>query len=265
MKILDVIHAIQSQRSIPDKKTVDGIIFGDPDVKLTGIVTTCTPTVEVIRKAVEIGFNLIISHEPTFYNHFDDTKYLVRDPVYEKKCELLSNGGITIYRDHDGIHAAHPDGIYHGIMSELCWNEFLFDNSDRPCFYELPQLPLSHLVAFFKKKLDLQLVRVIGNTHISVSKIAYIGGGDPGMDKKCTKLFMSSDIDVMIVGETVDWTVLSYINDAAQLGLKKAIIQLGHFNSESLGMKYYAEWLKMIISDCPPTRYIHFKDMYQYL
>lgn len=49
--------------------TVDTIKAGDPNAVVTGIVTTFTPTMEVLRKPVAAGANLIVTHEPTFYNH----------------------------------------------------------------------------------------------------------------------------------------------------------------------------------------------------
>ena len=44
---------------------------GDPDAPCTGVVTALSPTVNVIRKAKELGASLILVHEPTFYTSED--------------------------------------------------------------------------------------------------------------------------------------------------------------------------------------------------
>ena len=57
----------------PPQDTVDTVKIGDPAQPLTGIVTTFLATVEVIEQASQLGANLIITHEPIFYNHRDES------------------------------------------------------------------------------------------------------------------------------------------------------------------------------------------------
>jgi hypothetical protein len=47
--------------------TCDFLAYGDPDMEVTGIVTTFMPTAEMIQKTAATGANLIISHEPYTY------------------------------------------------------------------------------------------------------------------------------------------------------------------------------------------------------
>lgn len=54
---------------------------------------------------------------------------------------------------------------------------------------------------------------------------------------------MENGIDAIIPGEIIEWTVLSYIRDAVQLGKNKAVFNIGHFNLEELGMKYAARFV----------------------
>ena len=52
------------------------------------------------------GFNLIITHEPTFYDHYDKTDALAAegDPVYAAKAALIKKQGLVIWRFHDYWH-----------------------------------------------------------------------------------------------------------------------------------------------------------------
>jgi hypothetical protein len=80
----------------PIDKTVDTLKAGKPDQPVTGIVSTMFATVDVIRKAIDARANFIIAHEPTFYNHLDETEWLGQDKVYEYKRHLLDEHGIAV-------------------------------------------------------------------------------------------------------------------------------------------------------------------------
>ena len=75
--IQDVIDTILDQ--IPGgrlEETVDTVKCGDPTQPVSGIVTTFLASYDVIKTAIELGANFIITHEPTFYDHPDDvTKF----------------------------------------------------------------------------------------------------------------------------------------------------------------------------------------------
>lgn len=83
---------------------------------------------DVIREAARLGANLIITHEPTFRTHEDETDRLSDSGVFAAKKALPDEYGIVIWRDHDRIHGGKPsnkpehiDGIFYGIMKELGW------------------------------------------------------------------------------------------------------------------------------------------------
>ncbi len=81
--IIDMIIKETGAQPIPN--TVDVIKVGDPQTKVTGIVTCMFATMDVLKKAVEMNCNLIIAHEPLFYNHLDETKQFSSDQVYLDK------------------------------------------------------------------------------------------------------------------------------------------------------------------------------------
>src|SRR5215469_2869863 len=90
MTVRQVIDALLADiPGAPFANTVDTIKSGDPDQRVQGIVTTMFATNEVIGKTIGLGANFIIAHEPTFYNHADETKWLSEDPVYLYKRDLL--------------------------------------------------------------------------------------------------------------------------------------------------------------------------------
>ena len=60
-------------KPIDEETTRDKVLYGDVDKECTGVVTCIWASSNVIRKAHELGANLIISHEALFWNHGDHT------------------------------------------------------------------------------------------------------------------------------------------------------------------------------------------------
>lgn len=271
MKISEALEKLRGYHAqagdydhIDPAKTCDGVKFGDTEQELTGIAVTCAPVYEVLGQAAEMGCNLIICHEPLFYNHPDDTSWMQDNPVYQVKARKLAEHGIVVYRDHDAIHAHNPDCIYTGVMKELGWEPYRADKGRRPMLYQLPPMTVSQLADTLKDALGLRTVRVIGCTEGVVSRVAYVGGGNLSFDDTNTKMMMG-DTEVMIAGELIDWTVMSFVRDAAVMGQQKTIIQLGHFNSEALGMKHAATWIAGIMGASVPVHWIPSGEPYRYL
>src|SRR6202163_3325186 len=80
-----VIEHIKAQIGVPWKSdTVDTFKAGDPDAAVTGIAVTMMATLDVLQRAAASGDKLIITHEPTFYDHLDISDQLPEkdiDPV----------------------------------------------------------------------------------------------------------------------------------------------------------------------------------------
>lgn len=98
--------------------SVDRIIYGDPEAQVTGIAVAWMPYRETIRQAAALGANLLVAHEPTFYDHWDlDGKAPL--PGTEDKKALLDAYGITVIRCHDVWDALPGEGI------PFAWGRFL--------------------------------------------------------------------------------------------------------------------------------------------
>ena len=119
----------------PFKETVDTIKSGDEGQEVKGIVTTMFATVDVIQRTAALGANFIIAHEPTFYNHRDETTWLDNDQVFQFKNDLLKKHGIVVWRFHDYWHSHRPDGVLMGVLTKLALAELLqCRKSENGCF-----------------------------------------------------------------------------------------------------------------------------------
>jgi len=253
--IQNVIQTILSTvPGAPLKKTVDTFKTGDPSQEVTGIVTTFLANREVIESAKAIVANLIITHEPIFYNHRDRTGWLKGDEVYKSKRRYIDDNKIVIWRFHDHWHMHRPDGITTGFLKELGWERYAIPEKEYLC--TIPPVTLRKLVATIKEKLFIQMVRVAGNPDMTCRKVGLMLGAAPG--KWQINLLSQTDIDVLICGESDEWETCEYIRDAAFIGKEQALVIIGHANSEDWGMKWLVDWLRPKFPGIPishiPTR-----------
>lgn len=263
-QVIDAILAYHPGLS-QDKPTCDGFKCGDPSDECRGIVTTCAASMEVIRKAIELGANLILVHEPTFYTHMDPVDWLAGDPVYEQKRSLLDEHGIAVWRDHDHIHAHRPDGIFTGVMAELGWLDYLEGEGFQGRIHLPKPVTVRELALYVKEKMNLNAVRYVGNPDAMVQNIAFGGHMCFGPEQDATRQIMNPAVDVVIPGEVIDWTAMSYARDAAQQGRNKAILNVGHISWEELGMKWMVNWLRPLVGADMPITFVPSADLYSFI
>ena len=236
-----VIDKIKTQIGAPvDPNTVDTFKAGDPDTPVTGIVSTFMDTYDVLREAVAAGANLIITHEPTFYNHLDQTAFLKGDPVFEQKMAYIRDHHLVIWRFHDEWHWRNPDGIIEGFTEAVDWGKYRRPYEQN--IFTLPPTTVGQLAADLQAKLSSRSIRIVGDPLLRVTDVAYVPGAS-GEDKELKEL-ERDDVQVLVAGESREWETVEYVRDAAAEGRRKALILLGHEISEEAGMEYCARWLR---------------------
>lgn len=231
-------------------ETVDVYKAGDPQSALEGIAVCMFADMPTLEKAVELGCNFIITHEPIFYSHLDGTESLQDDPVFSQKMDYIEKNKLVVFRFHDHIHMTKPDGIYAGMIEQLALKPYSVAGS--PTLYQLPRQSVKEYAETLKKQLGLATVRVIGRPDMEFTKMG-LAVGAPGAQRHF-QMLRSNDVEVMVAGEAQEWETYSYANDAAYQGKNKAVIFVGHVKSEEAGMNYCAQWLQGFISGVP----IHF-------
>ena len=246
-QVIDRIHEHLGV-SLP-ASTVDTIKAGSPDTPVKGIAVTMMATYDVLQRAARSGANLVITHEPTFYNHLDDTKELSNrsDPVLRAKQELIEQHKLVVWRFHDGWHRHDPDGILLGMTKALGWTSFA--RRDDPRLFTVPATSLRALAASAAQKLSIQNVRVVGDPNLEVTHVA-MQPGAAGPSRQIA-LLERDDVEALVIGEVPEWETIEYVADAASQGKHKALILLGHIPSEQAGMEECVRWLKQFISEVP--------------
>ena len=261
---------------IEEGKTRDKVLYGDPDKECTGIVTTIYASVDVIRKAHELGANFIISHEALFWNRGDQQDWLIenQNKTYEEKRRLLDEYGITVWRFHDHIHSGIPyngdyiDGIFYGLAQETGWTNAKIKEELSGAIYvecDPPTTP-RQVAEQIRKAWNISGMKCIGNMDAEVRKIMVCGHVNEGMDiKPLINIVDKEDINLLLPLELIDFTLTEYVKDSGQLGFNRAILAPGHFNLEEPGMKYILNYIDDALGEHIDTHFVQAGDMYTYL
>jgi len=162
----EVVARIQKQVGVPwQSDTVDTFKSGNPDAPVSGIAVTMMATLDVPQRAAAAGDNLIITHEPTFFDHLDISDQLPEkeaDPVLVAKRKFIADHNLVIWRFHDHWHARNPDGIEAGMVHALGWEKF--QDPKNQYLFNIPETSLNKLASDIKRKLGINIVRVVGRS-----------------------------------------------------------------------------------------------------
>jgi putative NIF3 family GTP cyclohydrolase 1 type 2 len=86
------------------------------------------------------------------------------------------------------------------------------------------------------------MVRVVGKPDMICQRVGLLVGAIGGIPQ--IQVLGREGVDVLVCGESNEWDTCEYVRDAAFAGQEKALIILGHANSEELGMRWLVDWLQ---------------------
>jgi putative NIF3 family GTP cyclohydrolase 1 type 2 len=224
-------------------QTVDVFKAGDPDKPVKGVAVTFMSTLSLLQKAVAAGLDFVVTHEPTFYNHLDETKDLANDPVYRFKQDYIRKHGLVIWRFHDHLHARKPDMIFTGFTRALGWERYR-ENENSPLF-TLPPRSFRELARDVERELPSRSIRLIGNPDARVSRVCYMGH-----DLAATVRLLA-ECDVVMAGEIREWDSAEYARDLAAVDRRKGYIVIAHERLEQDGMELAADWIRGFVPEVP--------------
>lgn len=269
MKIAEVLARLEAHHTPldPARRTCDGVIYGDTEKECTGIVLTCCSMAGVIEQAAARGANLVITHEPTFFDGWDETDWLQDNKVYLQKKALLNKTGVVVYRNHDRLHGEKPDGIFSGVIAELGWDAYRVDDGFWPgSKYILPETTVRDVARHMASVLNIPGMRILGDPDMKITRVAFcVHFLGQEVDRLGIDFMDKSDCELFIPGEIIDWTFGQYITDSNALGLKKAALHVGHFNWEEPGMRHMMKWLPAVIGEDIPLSFVQSGDIYRWL
>jgi putative NIF3 family GTP cyclohydrolase 1 type 2 len=276
----EVVDRVKNRLGVEWKAdTVDTFKAGDPATVVTGIVTTALATMKVLKQAVNVGANLVITCEPTFYARADTATPQGRrgggpgstgrggpgagsgaepasgpaqaaqtpsapDPVFAAKAGFIRTNHLVVWRFSDHWRLRRPDPFAQGLADALGWSRFR--SPDDPARIVVPAITLEALASQIKKTLNAAGgIRVVGDPRTRVQAIGLLPGSTPIQ----ASLRTLPGVDVIVAGEVREWESVEYARDAVATGGKKGLILLGRILSEEPGMNVCAQWLETIVPE----------------
>ena len=239
------------------EQTCDGVIVGDPDTRVTRVMTCFKLTSALVGQARERNIPVIICHEPIFSDGEDPaavTGYDIR------KRDLILNAGIAVIRFHDHAHESVPDYIHRGFIERMGLKiEKQFPRESLGvCRYAL-ETPMTAgaVTALTKEKLGAEFPRLVGDADMPV-RVVCLALGSIGLAQ--IRLLERPDCDMVITGEVGEVNVCSYVHDINYFGNRKSLLLLGHCTSEYSGMMMLADDLNRWGI---PAEYMHCGEVYR--
>ncbi|WP_271753581.1 Nif3-like dinuclear metal center hexameric protein [Cohnella sp. JJ-181] len=250
LTIRDLIDQLRGDAP-PVADTVDVLLGpGDPDTPVSGAAVAFMPSVEIIERTAALGANLLIAHEGVYYSHRMSERLPADDPVYARKRDLLHRSGISIYRHHDYCHRETPDPITLGLVRALGWKAALERMLPAAAVLAVPAMRADETAAHVKSRLGLSAVRFAGDPGAICRRIGVLAGyrGGGGL---AVPLLLEQRLDLLVAGEGPEWETPEYVRDAVRLGAAKALLFIGHAESEAPGMCLVARRLRRACPEVP--------------
>lgn len=268
MTAIDLLGEMQSHLGVPWQSQraggdSDTVLAGDPNTEVTGVITSWSPTMQVLRKAIEAGHNAVVSRQSPFYSHGErepiayrsgpapSKQLLESDSVYRAKMDLITQNKLVVLRFFDNWDAREIDGQLAGLAKALDWDRFhLAAKGDRHLYrpgddlFQLPPVPLGELAKSMVAQLKAPAIRVMGRADARVAKAALLPGLVLVPDLEAA---LAKGPDLVVTGEVVEWEGAEYLQDAITAGRVKGAILLGSEVSEDPGSGEVARWMQTFL------------------
>jgi len=114
MKIKALIHWLESVAPPAYQESYDnsGLIVGDPEAEIKGVLTSLDATEAIVKEAVERGCNVIVAHHPIV---FKGLKQLTGQSYVERTIIAAIKNDVAIYAIHTNL-----DNVFHrGVNSKI--------------------------------------------------------------------------------------------------------------------------------------------------
>ena len=117
LRVQDVVDALENFAPLPLQESYDnaGLQVGLTEAEVSGALLSLDVTEDVIREAMELGCNLIVSHHPLI---FHPLRHLTDDDPVQRCVRLALQNDIAIYSAHTNLDAA-VDGVNYMMAERL--------------------------------------------------------------------------------------------------------------------------------------------------
>ncbi|MBQ9805175.1 MAG: Nif3-like dinuclear metal center hexameric protein [Clostridia bacterium] len=207
----------------------------DPEKKAERVLVALDITAEVVTRAIEGGYDVIVSHHPLIFSPLRAVE--PHDPVAKKVIRLLC-AGVTAMSFHTRLDAVEG-GVNDVLANALGLENVVPFGSDGEAIGRIGTLPQAMTVEAFaqhaKRVLGADQI-VLADAGVAVQRVAVLGGGGSS-DVAAAKC---AGADTYLTGELKHNNLM----DAPEIGMN--LLAGGHFHTENLVCNRICELLHEI-------------------
>lgn len=232
---------------------VDGFRAGDADMEVRGIVVAARASTPVLRRAVELGANIVISRS-AFLADSQDRPVTRPEQALAEKIAFIRDNNLAVLRLQDprtgaggrAVATAFADAIgLRGRNTRI--------NLADGLVYRTQPAPIIDIVRRVKAALPTQTVRLVGDAETRVRGVAI--ATETNRPNGLAPLITRPEVNLLICGEVHETETTPYVMDALALGQNKALLIVGSIAIEEPPARKLADWLGNITN--AQVTYVH--------
>lgn len=245
MELLSYFHSLNGGW-VNQANTVDTFKAGDQQAEVRGIAVGWMSYNWALERALELGCNVFVTHEPTYYDHYDNNGKIFLLPGVKEKQQFIQEKELVILRCHDLWDQVPGDGI------PDAWGEFLglgkavagegyfrvYDVSGKTA------IQVAQQVAGRTRSIGQEAVQLIGTPGRSVTRVS-IGTGAIISFLGCVQKY---GINLAIC---TDDGIQYWRDGGYAIDMEIPIIVVNHHVSEEAGMVHLARRLQAQFPEIP--------------
>lgn len=230
MRIKDITDYLESIAPLHLQESYDnaGLMTGDSEEEVKGILVCLDSTPEVVDEAIEKGCNLIIAHHPII---FSGLKQLTGADYIQRTVIKAIRANVAIYAIHTNLDNVLSRGVNGRIAERLGLQDIRplapLKYSDNPdlgagVIGTLDEaMPEADFLAYLKKTMKVEVVRHTALLDAEVKTVAICGGSGSFLLGEA----IAGRADVFVTG---DFKYHQFFDANGKI----VIADIGHFESE---------------------------------
>ena len=224
-----------------------GLLVGDYDADITGILVTCDVDMGVVEEAIAKGCNLIVSHHPIMFSPINRMTESVPEQKFIRK---MVQNGISLYSAHTNLDAGR--GGINDLMASMlgmedtkvvdvvCEDERGTHGFGRICNLK-DKITLKELMDKIIDVFGADGLRYAGNPDTFIETVAVNTGGGAGILHDCIAL----GCDCIITGD------IKYNGYRDAIDGSMCVIDIMHYDSEHIAKKWFEDFFEKNGIDVP--------------
>lgn len=253
MKLFEIIELMENWAPLHLQEEWDssGLQIGDRNDEITGILIALDCESAVVKKASELGYNLIINHHPLIFKPIPNIDFSTMLPRTIKEVIM---SGINVYAAHTNLDVA-PGGVNYAFAEAIGYElPYILDEKEEGIgmgrFGEIEPISAGDLAQLLKERLNINFAILYQDPSKIINSIAIAGGGGSFMIDRCREI----GVDALITSD------IKYHEFRYALDMGITLIDVGHYNSEYPIVQKIKDYLDNALDNKIPIDIYHEPD-----